>query len=149
MSHRSRKHRKRFACGHRGFGQYCHRCARQRAKKQAQFLSRQSKRQRWQASFLNDQIELQNLPKSVVKKSRTVLDALSQGKRYWQLSGKRLHDMHNIIRIPVTRRYRLLCRDDGNIVTPLEVISHETYNPLAAKPQRLWQRLSRRNTSED
>ena len=143
MSRRRRLYKKQFACGHRGFGQYCHRCAKQRAKKQTQFLARQSKRQQWQASFLNDLIDLRHLPKSVVKKSRTVLEALSRGESYWQLSGKRLHHGRNIIRIPVTRRYRLLCRDDGAAITPMEVVSHETYNPLVAKPRRLWQRLSR------
>jgi hypothetical protein len=141
MSDRSRKHKKRFPCGHRGFGRYCHYCADRQARKERKHQQRQTKRQQWQSLFFEDGIDLRHLPKSVVQKSRTVLRALEQGQNYWQLSGKRLHMMRNVIKIPVTRRYRLLCRDDGNQITPVEVISHEDYNPLVAKPKRLWQRL--------
>jgi len=141
MSRRSRKHRKRFACRHRGYGKYCHSCADAHAKKQKRLQQRQSKRQDWQHLSEADPIELTHLPKSVIKKARTVLSALGQGQKYWQLSGKRLNMTRNIIKIPVTRRYRLLCRDDGKTITPVEVISHEDYNPLVARPKRLLQRL--------
>lgn len=145
MSCRSRKHKKRFTCGHRGFGQYCHRCAPQRTKKAAKRLMRQAKRQEWQASFQKDAIDLRHLPKSIVKKSRAILEALNQGQAYWQLSGKRLSKARNVIKIPVTRRYRLLCKDDGSTVRPVEVVSHEAYNPLVTKPKRLLQRLFSRS----
>jgi hypothetical protein len=141
MSHRSRKHNKRFACSHRGYGQYCHRCAERIARKQKRFSQRQRQREQWQALFAGDAIELSHLPKSIVKKARTVLSALQQGTHYWQLSGKRLEMMRDVIRIPVTQRYRLLCRDDGDQIVPVKVISHEDYNPLTRSPKRLLSRL--------
>ena len=141
MSDRSRKHKKRFVCGHRGYGQYCHRCADRVARKQKRFSQRRQQREQWQALFAEDAIELSHLPKAIVKKARTVLSSLQQGAHYWQLSGKRLEMMRDVIRIPVTRRYRLLCRDDGDQVVPIKVISHEDYNPLIRSPKRLLSRL--------
>jgi hypothetical protein len=141
MSHRSRKHKKRFACGHRGYGRYCHRCAERVARKQKRFSQQRQQREQWQALFAGDAIELSHLPKSIVKKARTVLSALQQGTHYWQLSGKRLEMMHDVIRIPVTRRYRLLCQDDGDQIVPVKVISHEDYNPLTRGPKRFLSRL--------
>ena len=141
MSDRSRKHKKRFVCGHRGYGQYCHRCADRVARKQNRFGQRRQQREQWQALFAEDAIELSHLPKAIVKKARTVLSSLQQGAHYWQLSGKRLEMMRDVIRIPVTRRYRLLCRDDGDQVVPIKVISHEDYNPLIRSPKRLLSRL--------
>jgi hypothetical protein len=49
--------------------------------------------------------------------------------------------MHDVIRIPVTGRYRLLCRDDGEQVVPVKVISHEDYNPLSRSPKRFLSKL--------
>ena len=141
MSHRSRKHKKRFACGHRGYGRYCHRCAERVARKQNRFGQRRQQREQRQALFAGDAIELSHLPKSIVKKARTVLSALQQGTHYWQLSGKRLEMMHDVIRIPVTRRYRLLCQDNGDQIVPVKVISHEDYNPLTRGPKRFLSRL--------
>lgn len=141
MSHRSRKHKKRFACGHRGYGQYCHCCARQQAQRTAKLRQRQGKRQQWQALFWADSIDLRPLPKSVVKKARDVVQALQQGTSYWQLSGKRLHIAREVVSIPVTRRYRLLCRDTQEGIQPVKVISHEAYNPLVKRPKRLLQGL--------
>lgn len=136
---RRRRYRKRFACGHRGFGQYCHRCAADRAQKaqqQAQRLAKTRQRQQWQATFADDPIDLKKLPRSVVLKSRGVMTALDEGVDYWQLSGKRLQGMRSVVRIPVTYRYRLLCWDNGRSLVPLKVISHETYNAIARHPQR-------------
>ncbi|MGP1383437.1 MAG: DUF7682 family zinc-binding protein [Thainema sp.] len=141
MSRRSRKHKKRFRCGHRGFGRYCHCCADRARHKQQALQKRQAKRQNWAATFSADVIDLSELPKAIVKKARQVLSALNQGTSYWQLSGKRLKMSHDVIRIPVTDRYRLLCHDDGDQVTPMKVISHEEYNPLTKSPKRLIQRL--------
>ena len=148
MSHRSRKHKKRFACGHRGFGQTCHRCAQhhqQLAEQQqrpvehrAQRVAKSRQRQQWQATFAADPIDLKKLPRRIVLKARGVLAALETGINYWELSGKRLESMRSIIRIPVTYRYRLLCRDDGRSLTSLEVISHERYNVISRHPHRRW-----------
>ena len=143
MSYRPRKHKKRFRCGHRGFGQYCHCCADRQARQQVNRQARQQEKQvareakqHWRASFARDTIDLTQLPKRIVLKARNILAALEQGTRYWQVAGKRLQAARDIVRIPVTRRYRLLCRDDGQSLTPLAVMSHEDYNPLFRSPKR-------------
>lgn len=143
MSRRRRKHKKHFACGHRGFGQYCHCCAKRSARKQAQQTHRQIQRERWQATFAEDEIDLRGLPKQIVFKARKVLAELSAGNAYGAMAGKRLHMMRTVIRIPVTRRYRLLCHHDGQAVKPLVIMSHEDYNPLSRNPKRLLSRLSK------
>lgn len=141
MSRHSRKQRQRFGCGHRGFGKYCHCCADRTARLQSEQRQRQANRQQWQALFAEDGIDLRHLPKAIVTKARGILSCLEQGTQYWQLSGKRLTAMREVIRIPVTRRYRLLCRDDGDRITPVKVISHEAYNTLYKSSKRLSQLL--------
>jgi hypothetical protein len=47
------------------------------------------------------------------------------------LQGKRLSFDRTLLRIPVTYRYRLLCRWYSNQVIPLQVLSHEAYNAIA------------------
>ena len=137
MSRRSRKHKKRFACGHRGFGQYCHCCADRRRLREAKQQQRSCQRQQWKATFAHDPIDLRRLPKAIVLKARQILAALSQGEGFWKFAGKRLSFDRSLIRIPVTYRYRLLCRLRGNDMTPLQVLSHEAYNRVARNRTRL------------
>lgn len=141
MGSRSRKHKKRFACEHRGFGRYCHRCAATQALIEAgqkaellkaQDLSEQLKaKQLWKMSNASDRINLTHLPKAIVLKARQILQALSDGTSLHQLKGKRFHFERHLIRIPVTYRYRLLCWQTRSEITPLEVLSHEAYNAVA------------------
>lgn len=154
MSHRPRRHRKRFACGHRGFGQYCHCCsvghrpvtkdhrqqwqAQKQLHKQRQHQAKALKRQQWRSTFADDPIDLKFLPPHVTLKARQVLEALEQGTGYWEVAGKRLKGMRQVIRIPVTRRYRLLCHDNGRSLQPLQVMSHEDYNAIARYPRRYY-----------
>lgn len=150
MSGRRRKHRKRFDCGHRGFGQYCHCCAEMVAARRCRQQAKQAKQQQsragrlaWQAMFEADPIDLRPFPRRVVVKARAVLGAIASGADYWQFSGKRLNGARDIVSIPITRRYRLLCRFDGRSLTPLKVLSHEDYNLLVSAPRhfRHWRAM--------
>ena len=166
---RSRKHRKRFACGHRGFGQWCHccesnsaRCAgtialtavahgsvyptprtrwspvgRRRSPKQRVQQGETGERQAWKASFAADRIDLRRLPTAIVLKARGLMTALGEGVGYWQLKGKRLRGDRTVVSLPVSYRYRLLCRLEGDRLLPLKVLSHEAYNPLVRRQQRV------------
>jgi hypothetical protein len=91
----------------------------------------QTAKQQWQASFAQDPIDLTHLPKPIVLKTRKILAALEQGMAPSQLQGKRLSFDRTLLRIPVTYRYRLLCRWYSNQVIPLQVLSHEAYNAIA------------------
>lgn len=151
MVRRSHKRRKRFACGHLGYGRWCHRCARSRPRpkpttvllsRPAASRSRRSARQqaakrRWQARFLADPIPLHHLPKPIVLKTRTILAALEQGTSPATLHGKRFHFDRTLLRIPVSYRYRLLCRWQSGRIIPLMVLSHEAYNAFARNKKRV------------
>ena len=118
------RRKKSFPCGHKGYGQICHRCAQ---KKADQEHKRQQKNE-WESTFAQDPIDLTTLPKNVVVKARRIIRELQSEKNYREFRGKRLRHDRFIISIPVTRNYRLLCRDCGSFLTPKAVISHEDYN---------------------
>lgn len=118
------RRKKKFSCGHKGFGQICHRCAQVAAiTNQKQKLKRD-----WEASFNQDLIDLRNLPKNVVLKSRHIIQQLAAESDYRQFRGKRLRHNRCVISIPINRSYRLLCRDRGQFLSPEAVVSHEDYN---------------------
>lgn len=124
------RRKKRFPCGHRGYGQICHTCA----AKQSQREQKKIYKSEWEASFAADPIDLTALPKNVVLKARRIITGLQNAKNYRDFHGKRLRHNRLIISIPVTRNYRLICRDHGSFLNPEAVISHEDYN--VCKPGR-------------
>jgi hypothetical protein len=145
MSRRSRRHRKRFRCGHRGFGRFCHCCAdRERMKKltKKEREKHSMKHQiRTREKTKKDTMGLYKLPGAIAQKARGVLDKVMNGTEYWKLGGKRLSGERSVIRIPIGYRYRMLCRDEGDRVVPLRVVSHEAYNPLVRRGQGILARL--------
>lgn len=118
------KRKKLFPCGHKGYGQICHNCSQQDAEREEK---RQQKHQ-WESTFSQDPIDLRSLPKNVVLKARQILQGLENHQDYRDFHGKRLRHDREVISIPVTRNYRLICRDLGNLLMPEAVISHEDYN---------------------
>ena len=118
------RRKKKFPCGHRGYGQICHRCA----QKQAEQEQKKQHKLEWEKTFHQDPIDLRNLPKNVVVKSRLVIEQLQIQSDYRQFHGKRLRHNRSIVSIPITRNYRLICRDCGQFLAPEAVISHEDYN---------------------
>lgn len=118
------RRKKRFPCGHRGYGQICHKCQ----QKQAVRVEKKQQKQLWEDSFDGDSIDLRGLPKNVVLKTRRILAGLESHKDYREYRGKRLRHDRFIISIPVTRDYRLICRDNGSLLVPEAVVSHEDYN---------------------
>jgi hypothetical protein len=124
------RRKKTFSCGHKGYGQICHRCA----QKQIELEEHQKIKQEWKQTFRFDAIDLTNLPKNVVLKARNIIHALEKEYNYHSFHGKRLRHDRLIVSIPVTRNYRLICRDLGNFLLPQQVVSHEDYN--ICKPGR-------------
>jgi hypothetical protein len=118
------KRKKLFPCGHRGYGQICHRCAQQ----QAVHEEKKQQKNAWEATFASDPIDLRSLPKNVVLKAREILQGLESRQDYREFHGKRLRHDRSIVSIPVTRNYRLLCRDSGSFLIPQAVMTHEEYN---------------------
>ena len=98
------------------------------AAKEGNLAQRQQQRNAWESSFSHDPINLRELPKNVVLKARQIIQGLASQKNYREFHGKRLRHDRAVVSIPVTRNYRLLCRDYGNYLMPFAVISHADYN---------------------
>ena len=118
------RRKKTFPCGHKGFGQICHRCVQAKTI----FEQKQKLKRDWEASFNQDLIDLRKLPKNVVIKSRHIIQRLLKEPDYRIFHGKRLRHNRFVISIPINRNYRLLCRDRGHFLSPEAVVSHEDYN---------------------
>ena len=154
MVRRRRKWRKRFTCGHIGYGRWCHRCFSRRplsstqrskpanlisiqAAKARRLRRKQVAKCRWQASFQSDPIPLKHLPKPIVIKTRKILKALAQGTPPSVLKGKRFKFDRTLLRIPISYRYRLICRWQDGAIVPRMVLSHEDYNAVARNKKRV------------
>lgn len=127
------RRKKTFPCGHKGYGQACHRCASDvlhTSLLQAQnaLEEKRQQKQAWESTFAKDPINLKNLPTHVVVKARTIIAALQTHNNYREFGGKRLRHNRWIISIPVTRNYRMICHDRGSLLEPHAVLSHEDYN---------------------
>ena len=141
MVRRRRKHRKRFSCEHRGFGRFCHRCQPTIGSPQNPMIadvvyhpkkSRSNRaKQEWKQRFATDSIDLRHLPKPIVIKTRRILDSLDRGVSPGELKGRRFNFDRTLLRIPVSYRYRLLCRWNADGIVPLQVLSHEAYNAIS------------------
>jgi hypothetical protein len=118
------RHRKMFQCGHKGYGQICHRCLQEDVIDDRQKAEKQS----WRNSFSFDSIDLQHLPAHVILKARNIIDGLQASRDYREFRGKRLRHDRSVISIPVTRNYRMLCLDLDGLLQPQQVISHGDYN---------------------
>ncbi len=123
--HRSMSRRKKtFPCGHKGYGQTCHRCDQQHRSRE----EKKQQKQEWESTFAKDPIDLKALPAHVVVKARVIIAGLEGQQNYRDFGGKRLRHNRWIISIPVTRNYRMICHDSGSLVVPYAVLSHEDYN---------------------
>ncbi len=124
--------RKYFPCGHHGKGQYCHLCERQAEDKQSRETQRVARKdqkiQRVQA-FTNDPINLRDLPSpQLVHKARHIIHHITTTKEYRPFLGKRMEADRTLLSIPLNYRYRILFRIHPDRITPLSVMTHETYN---------------------
>jgi hypothetical protein len=127
-----------FPCGHKGRGQYCHRCradereAVERAEADAAAAARhKEERDAWQDSHAADPIDLRPLQtRERIEKARALLRRLAAGEPYAQLGGKRWESDRSIVAVPVGRGFRLILRDDGGRLRPLACMTHEAYNNL-------------------
>jgi len=118
------RRKKTFSCGHKGYGQVCHKCAQDTTN----WENKRQQKNAWEEAFKHDPVDLSELPRNVVLKARHIIDGLQNQQDYRAFHGKRLRHDRFIVSIPVTRHYRLICRDHGSFLRPEAVISHEDYN---------------------
>ena len=92
-------------------------------------------RREWKQRFAHDPIDLRSLPsRSLVCKARHILAQIAAGTPYTCFRGKRFQDFRTTISVPLSRRYRLLFRDEQGTLRPLCCLSHAAYDKW--KPQR-------------
>ncbi|HQC72553.1 MAG TPA: hypothetical protein PLE42_07520 [Candidatus Competibacteraceae bacterium] len=120
--------RKAFPCGHKGRGQYCHRCVQEQRKQQEQEQVLQE-RQAWNELFKQDPIDLKILPaRSLVEKARAIIEQIAQGAMYTAFKGKRMNHDRTVISIPLSRDYRLIYHETSTGYVPVSLMTHEAYN---------------------
>lgn len=116
--------KKTFPCGHKGKGQYCHRCE----ESQRQEALKQIAKGHLIKQATATGMDLSNLPTEIVKKVIDMVTKLREGVPYTSFKGSKRLVKRKVLSIPVGRTYRMLCRDEGGKVIPVEVLTHEAYN---------------------
>ena len=130
--------KKTFDCGHKGNGSYCHRCATENARKQADQLSadavsraKAEQKARLQARKVDDVLDLSLLDHipSLQDSAREIIRSVQHKPDFRPFYGKRLAVVNNeITSVKVGDRYRLLFATES--AAPLGIYSHESYNTL-------------------
>jgi hypothetical protein len=84
----------------------------------------------WKDRMSQSPVPLEHLPREIAEKALRLTDDLMSGKTYLDFKGKRMLTLNQreVISIPVGRRFRLICRENGNRLDFLEIITHEQYN---------------------
>jgi hypothetical protein len=123
--------RKLFPCGHRGRGQYCHRCE-QHARQQQARAERRTERTSAQEAL---PVHAAGLPLEIVQRAAQIIADLNAGTAYTKFKGKRISRRREILSIPVGRRYRLVARIKSEGIEYLDLLSHEDYNTRIAARQ--------------
>ena len=128
------KRKKRFDCGHLGFGRYCRPCEEKRRARAARQASKESRRRLLEES----PVPLESLPKIVQDKALKVVRAIADGSFWGSLGGKQLSPPRGgrvRISIPLGQRYRILFEypEEGRPPRPLCVLSHEEYNGIVKR----------------
>ncbi len=119
---------KTFPCGHKGKGQYCHRCA-QDQKDRDKVQDARAEKQAWKEQFKHDVIDLTGLPnRSLVEKARLIIAGIESGAPYTQYKGKRMNFDRNVISIPLNHDFRLLYQQTNVGLVLTSLMSHEEYN---------------------
>ena len=118
--------KKTFLCGHKGKGQFCHKCKAVEKIKE----NRRKEQEIWNIKVNLCPVKVVHLPSKVTKKALELIENLSQGEGYHAFNGKRLADMgqREIISIPVGWSYRLICHEFEGHLKFIEVLTHENYN---------------------
>ena len=115
---------KKFPCGHRGRGQYCHACKAAEDRHRREQVAREAHRQ----AFVADAVDLRGFPAQVVARAREILAAVAGGTSYLTFKGHRMQYDRTVISVPVGHHHRLLFRETRHGLEPVRLLSHETYN---------------------
>jgi hypothetical protein len=123
--------KKKFPCGHAGKGSYCHQCAQDKQRKEAEQQVHEAKQARTAArgeEFARDLVDLQGMPQVVIDKARLIIADLQAGANWIELGGVKFNARQEIVRFKLPRQYRLVCEFTPDGIMPRAVMTHEAYN---------------------
>jgi hypothetical protein len=136
--------KKNFSCGHRGLGQYCHRCV---AEKALELKASQHKREKEQKEQerVRRKLDLMNIeqelnvkhgtfPVHVLKKAHKIVESIRKGESIQNFKAKKLKTIgqRSIIRIKVNDGHRIIFIQNASDIRFLELLTHEKYNSRIA-----------------
>lgn len=122
--------RKRFPCGHRGLGQYCHRCAENRMRS---FASGRKRIDR-QALAAVLGVRPADFPEGVLARAAGICEQVAgEGlPALRRFRAKKIVSLDDVFSIPIGRHHRLLFRVHGGLPRYRELLTHEQYDPRSA-----------------
>ena len=118
--------RKRYPCGHRGRGQYCHRCAQERDDMSARTAAREGKLAL--AELLC--VPATDFPDKILRRAAAIhQEVAAQGLLALRRRGaKKILSLDNVLSVPVGHHHRLLFVVDHDFPRYLELLTHEQYD---------------------
>jgi len=125
--------RKAFPCGHSGRGRECHVCAEEARRRREREETRRRisiEKAAWKDSLRYGPEGINRIPAKEQAETLRLVQLIEAGEPWHHLGGKRLKEAgyREIISIPVSYSYRLVCRETGGKITAIEVKSHSAYS---------------------
>lgn len=121
--------RRTFTCGHKGRGEYCHRC-RSEEERFAQRLEKKSREKELYHTLQRECEEsLEGIPLHIVRKATQIWRSLQQKTPLVEFDAQRMEFDRRCISVRLSEDYRLLLREEKEGALRLVgVVSHEEYN---------------------
>lgn len=118
--------RKPFSCGHRGLGQYCHRCRQE----QGTLRAREAARGTRQALAERLGVAAGEFPERILRRAAVITQQIQADglPAMRALGAKKILSADGILSVPIGRRYRLLFAVDDDIPRYLALLTHEQYD---------------------
>ncbi len=118
--------RQSFPCGHRGRGQYCHRCHQDQSAIQAREATRDGRQVL--ADLLG--VAIGQFPERILRRAAAMhRQVLADGLPALRaLGAKKILSADGILSIPIGRRYRLLFAVENDQPRYLELLTHAEYD---------------------
>lgn len=118
--------RQSFPCGHRGRGQYCHRCRQEQDTTQAREAVREDRRDL--ADLLG--VAISEFPERILRRAAAMVrQVLADGLPALRaLGAKKILSADGVLSVPIGHRYRLLFAVEQDRARYLALLSHSDYN---------------------
>lgn len=118
--------RKPFSCGHRGRGQYCHRCRQELDAIRFRTVRRGARQEL--AERLG--VAAGEFPERILRRAAVITQQIQADglPAMRALGAKKILSADGILSVPIGRRYRLLFAVNDDVPRYLELLTHEQYD---------------------